>query len=90
MTINIGGKFARRDVNLDILAPSISYHTMEQVKASLQSLVSQYTHSAQMYDRPDMECIKITGNLTTSTTKPVIRVVGVEVILALDQYLVTH
>jgi hypothetical protein len=67
---------ARKDVILDSLAPSLSYHTMEQVKASLQSLVSHYPHSDQMYDRLDMECIKITGNLTTSTTKPVIRVVG--------------
>jgi len=87
-------RMARRDVVLDSLAPSLSYHTMEQVKASLQSLVEQYPNSALMYEHPNLKCIKITGALS-STQKPVIRVmgwslVGVEVSLALAQYLVTR
>jgi len=88
-------RMARKDVIMDSLAPSLSYHTMEQVKTSLKSLVSQYPSYAKMYDHPDLECIKISDDITTSLEKPVIRVlgwgsVGVEVSLALAQYLVTR
>ena len=46
-----------------------------------------------MIVHPDLDCIKISANLTTSTTKPVTRsvdlsLVWVEVSLALAQYLV--
>ena len=34
-------KMTKKDVIMDSLAPSLSYHSMEQVKTSLQSLVTQ-------------------------------------------------
>jgi hypothetical protein len=48
-----------------------------------------------MYDHPDLDCIEITTDIISSSTKPVIRVVGwsmmgVEVSLNLAQYLVTR
>ena len=55
-------RMTRRDVIMDRLAPSLSYHTMEQVKTSLQSLVSQYPNYAKMYEHPDFDCIKITND----------------------------
>merc|ERR1712142_521876 len=88
-------RMARKDIVMDSLAPSLSYHTMEQVKTSLNSLVSQYPNYAMMYDHLDLECIKITDDIPSEKMKPVIRVlgwgsVGVEVSLALAQYLVTR
>jgi len=88
-------RMTRKDIVMDSLAPSLSYHTMEQVKTSLNSLVSQYPNYAMMYDHLDLECIKITDDIPSEKMKPVIRVlgwgsVGVEVSLALAQYLVTR
>jgi len=87
-------RMTRQDVVLDSLAPSLSYHTLVQIRTSLKSLVDQFPNSAKMYDHTDLECIKITESLS-STQKPIIRVLGwsmagVEVSLALAQYLVTR
>ena len=65
------------------------------MKTSLQSLGSQYPNFNKMYDNPDLDCIKITNDITFFSTKPVIRVVGwsmvgVEVSLNLAQYMVTR
>jgi len=88
-------RMIRKDVVMDSLAPSLSYHTMKQVKTSLDSLVKQYPNYAMMYDHSNLECIKISDNITASNIKPVIRVlgwgsVGVEISLNLAQYLVTR
>ena len=81
-TAKVGGinfqksRMTRKDVIMDSKALSLSYHAMEQVMTSLQSLVTQYPSYAKMYDHPDLECIKITNDITSSSTKLVIRVVG--------------
>ena len=44
---------------MDSLAPSLSYHTMEQVQTSLQSLVPQYPNYAKMYNHSNLDCIQL-------------------------------
>ena len=55
-------RMTRKDVIMDSKALSLSYHAMEQVMTSLQSLVTQYPSYAKMYDHPDLERIKITND----------------------------
>jgi len=86
-------RMERRDVMLDSSSPSLSYHNMEQVKSSLQSLVKQYSKFSQFYEHEALECIKITNDL--SSIKPIIRIfgwslLGREISLSLAQYLVTR
>ena len=89
-----GGMMTRKDLILDPVALSLSYNSFESIQTSLSSLVTQYPHYATTYDHEDMQCIKISDDIT-GDPRPAVSVVGgsnigEEVSLNLAQYLVTR
>jgi len=89
----VKGLMNRKDIILDSNAPIMSYHSMDQIHASLQSLKTQYPKYSQLMDQNNLECIHISNG--AGNEKPGVMVVGWsmigrEVSLALAQYLVTR
>jgi len=88
----------RRDMVLESSVKSVlTYHTTDQIKESLKSLVTQYPTTAQMYTHSNkLECVRITQDLDDDMyDKPSIRVVGWspvgnEIALNLAQFLITR